>query len=103
MRISGDLKRPRVIIHRSLKHIYAQAIDDSKNKIIVSLSTLSKDIRQKFPNGGGIKAAQFLGETFADKIKEKGIGRIVFDRAGYLYHGRVKAFADALRKGGIEF
>ncbi len=103
MRISGDERRPRLIMFRSLKHLYAQVIDDTKNKTIFSLSTLDKDVKQKFVSAGNIKAAQFFGEVFANKAKEKGITRIVFDRAGYLYHGRIKVFAEALRKGGLEF
>jgi len=103
LRISGDEQRPRLIMYRSLKHLYAQVIDDTKNKTIFSLSTLDKDVKQKFVSAGNVKAAQFFGEVFANKAKEKGITRIVFDRAGYLYHGRIKVFAEALRKGGLEF
>ena len=101
--MSGNKERPRLIVHRSHKHIHAQVINDAENKIIFSLSTMNKDLRQKIFNGGNIKAAQTFGEVFANKAKEKGLGSVVFDRAGYLYHGRIKAFADALRKGGLEF
>lgn len=103
LRIFADEQRPRLIIHRSLKHLYAWVIDDTKNKTIFSLSTLDKDTRKNFSCGGDIKTAQLFGDVFAAKAKEKGITKIVFDRAGYLYHGRIKAFAEALRKGGIEF
>jgi len=103
LRVLGDELKPRLIVHRSLKNLYAQIIDDAKNKALFSLSTLDKDIRQKIPYAGNIKAAQFFGEVFAARAKEKGITKIVFDRAGYLYHGRIKAFAEALRKGGFEF
>ena len=92
-----------MIIHRSLKNLSAQVIDDAKAQIIFSLSTLDKEIRQKFPSSGNVKAAEFFGEAFARRAKEKGISKVIFDRAGYLYHGRIKAFADALRKGGLEF
>lgn len=103
MKDKTDIHRPRLVVHRSLKNLFAQVIDDTKNKTLFSLSTLDKEIRQKIPDAGNIKAAQFFGETFSLKAKEKGITRVVFDRAGYLYHGRIKAFAEALRKGGLEF
>jgi len=98
---TGDV--PRLMVHRSLKNFSAQIIDDANNKTLFSLSTLSKEIRQKLSSSGNVKAAALFGETFAGKVKEKGVTKIVFDCAGYLYHGRVKAFADALRKGGLEF
>jgi len=90
-------------VHRSLKNLYAQIIDDTKNKVLFSLSTLDRSLKQKLPSAGNSKAAVLFGEIFAQKVKEKGISKIVFDRAGYLYHGRIKAFAEALRKGGLEF
>jgi len=103
LKISGSAERPRVLIHRSLNNLWAEAINDIDNKVIFSLSTLDKEIKQKFPSGGNVKAAQYFGEAFAKRAKEKGISKIVFDRAGYLYHGRIKVFTDALRKGGLEF
>ncbi|MFH0913237.1 MAG: 50S ribosomal protein L18 [Candidatus Omnitrophota bacterium] len=103
LRISGTKERPRLIVHRSLKNLYAQLIDDTKNITLFSLSTQDKEVKQKFNYAGNIKAAEFFGGVFAKKAKEKGIAAIVFDRAGYLYHGRVKVFAEALRKGGLEF
>ncbi|MDD5166945.1 MAG: 50S ribosomal protein L18 [Candidatus Omnitrophica bacterium] len=103
MRMRGTQTAPRLVIHRSLKNLFAQVTDDTRDKTLFSLSTLDKEIKQKFPSGGNIKSAEFFGEVFARKSKEKGITKIVFDRAGYLYHGRIKAFADALRKGGLEF
>jgi len=81
----------------------ALIIDDSKQKTFFSMSTLDKEIKDKFPCAGNIKASEYFGEVFSRRAKEKGINKIIFDRAGYLYHGRVKAFADALRKGGLEF
>jgi large subunit ribosomal protein L18 len=99
----GTQERPRVIIHRSLKHLNAEAINDSASKIIFGLSSLDKEIRSKFPSAGNVKSAVFFGEVFARRAKEKGISKIIFDRAGYLYHGRVKAFAESLRKHGLEF
>ncbi len=101
--VIGTIDRPRVTVRRGLKNFYAQLIDDIQNKTIYSLSTLDKDVKQKFPYAGNIKAAEFMGEVFAKRLKEKGINKLVFDRAGYLYHGRVKAFAEGLRKGGLEF
>lgn len=103
LRISGTEERPRLVVHRNLKNLSAQIIDDTKNNSLFSLSTLDKEIKQKFSQAGNVKSAEFFGEVFARKAKEKGISKIVFDRAGYLYHGRVRAFAEALRKGGMEF
>lgn len=103
LKMHGTDKVPRLLLHRSLKNLSAQVIDDAGNKTLFSLSTLDKDVRQKFHSAGNIKAAEFFGEVFARRAKEKGITGIIFDRAGYLYHGRVKAFAEALRKGGLEF
>lgn len=102
-RISGNSEFPRLTVYRSLNNISAQLIDDTQNKTLFSLSSLDKEIKQRFPVSGNIKAASFFGEVFAHKAKEKGISKVVFDRAGYAYHGRVKAFAEALRKGGLEF
>lgn len=103
LRMAGTSERPRLLVHRSINNLSAQAIDDTCSKIMFSLSTLDKEIKQKFANSGNVKAALYFGEVFAKKAKEKGITKIIFDRAGYLYHGRIKAFADALRKGGLEF
>jgi large subunit ribosomal protein L18 len=103
LRICGTAGRPRLVIHRSLKNLSAQITDDAEGKILFSLSTLDKEIKQKHPCAGNVKAAEFFGQVLAQRAKEKGITKIIFDRAGYLYHGRVKVFADALRKGGLEF
>lgn len=103
MRMSGSLERPRLIVTRSLNNLGGQVIDDTQNKTLFSLTTTDKEVKEKFPKAGNVKASAFFGEVFARRVKEKGITRIVFDRAGYLYMGRVKAFADALRKGGLEF
>lgn len=99
----GTKDKPRLVVYRSLKNFQAQVIDDTQNKVLVSVSTLDKQIRQKFKSAGNIKASECLGEMFAKKAMEKGISEIIFDRAGYLYHGRVKSFAEALRKGGLKF
>jgi len=103
MSMHGSQERPRLIIHRTLKNLSAQVIDDTKNKTLFSLSTFDKEVKEKFTNAGNVKASAFFGEVFAKKAKEKGIAKIVFDRAGYLYQGRIKTFAEALRKGGLEF
>lgn len=101
--MKGTQERPRLIIRRSLSNFHAQLVDDTSKKVILSLSTADKALKGKFPTGGNVKAAVLFGETLSAKLKEKGITQIVFDRAGYLYHGRVKAFADSLRKGGLKF
>lgn len=103
MKVRGKTQRPRIVILRSAKNFTAQAIDDEQNKTLLSMATFSKVVRPQIPNGGNLKAAENFGAIFAKKMKEKGISRIVFDRAGYAYHGRVKAFAEALRKEGLEF
>ena len=103
LRLSGTTGRPRLVIRRSLKNLHAQVVDDIKNKIIFSLSTTDKEVKEKASCGGNIKAAGVFGEVFARRARELGISQVVFDRAGYLYHGRVKVFADALRKGGLVF
>jgi large subunit ribosomal protein L18 len=99
----GTEAKPRLVVKRSLYNLAAQVIDDSANKTLFSFSTMDKGVKEKFPSGGNIKSAEFFGLVFAQKAKEKGVTKIIFDRAGYLYHGRVKAFAEALRKGGLEF
>ncbi|RJP28875.1 MAG: 50S ribosomal protein L18 [Candidatus Omnitrophota bacterium] len=103
LRMFGEESKPRLIIHRSLKNLFIQVVDDSKKRTVLSSSTMDKEVKERFPYGGNVKAAVFLGEVFARKAKEKGIKKIIFDRAGLKYHGRVKAFADSLRKGGVEF
>ena len=102
-RITGASDRPRLAVYRGSRNIIAQVIDDTKKQTLFSMTTADKEIKEKCPYGGNIKTAVFFGETFARKAKEKGIFKVVFDRAGYLYHGRIKAFADAARKGGLKF
>jgi large subunit ribosomal protein L18 len=99
----GTNEKPRLIIKRSINNFSAVVIDDSENKVIFSFSTASKEFKQKIKNSGNVKATEVFGELFSAKAKEKGVSKIIFDRAGYLYHGRVKIFAEALRKGGMEF
>ncbi|MCX5681007.1 MAG: 50S ribosomal protein L18 [Candidatus Omnitrophica bacterium] len=102
-RLHGTADCPRLCINRSLKNICGSLVDDTGQKTFFAMSTLNKELKKKITSGGNIKAASVLGEAFAAKVLEKGIKKVCFDRAGYLYHGRVKAFADAVRKGGVEF
>ena len=95
-KISGNSSKPRVTVFRSLKHIYAQVIDDETGNTMLSLSTLKSDIKKDLSNCGNKKAAEYLGKLLNEKIKEKGIKEIVFDRNGYLFHGRIKALADQI-------
>jgi large subunit ribosomal protein L18 len=99
--LSGTAERPRLNIFRSAKHIYAQLIDDVNHVTIVSASTIDKELGLE--NGGNVDAAKQVGEAVAKRANEKGIKEVVFDRGGYLYHGRVKALADAAREAGLEF
>lgn len=99
----GIAQRPRLVVRRSLKNLFVRAMDDTQNKVVFSASTLDKDFKKQFSAAGNVKAADAFGAVCAQKAKAAGISSIVFDRAGYLYHGRIKAFADGLRKGGINF
>ncbi|MCD6505746.1 50S ribosomal protein L18 [Candidatus Poribacteria bacterium] len=102
-RISGTAERPRLCVYRSLRHIYAQVIDDERGVTLAAASTLSPEIRDKIKYGGNMEAARLVGSLIARKALERGINRVVFDRGGYKYHGRVKALADAAREAGLEF
>ena len=103
MKLSGTPQKPRLVVHRSLKNISGQVIDDIAGKVLFSLSTKDKALKQKFTCAGNLSSATLFGEIFAKEAKEKGFSKVIFDRAGYLYHGRIKIFAEALRKGGMEF
>lgn len=98
-KIQGTPERPRLNVYRSLNHIYAQVIDDSQGVTLVSASTVAA----KAKTGGNVMAAKEIGKQVAERAQEKGIKRVVFDRGGYLYHGRIKALADAAREAGLEF
>jgi large subunit ribosomal protein L18 len=102
-RVTGTTERPRLSVRRSLKNLFIQVVDYTKGATLLSASTAEKDFRKKAAYGGNVKAAALLGEVVAAMAKEKNIGRVVFDRGGYDYHGRIKAFAEAARKGGLEF
>jgi large subunit ribosomal protein L18 len=99
-KVRGTSARPRLAVFRSLGHIYAQVIDDSKGVTIASASSAEKSVSI---DGGNVAGASSIGKTVAERAKEKGIKSVVFDRGGYLYHGRVKALADAAREAGLEF
>jgi large subunit ribosomal protein L18 len=102
-RLSGTSERPRLNIYRSLQNIYAQIIDDQKGVTLVSASTMETELKSKVKNGGNGEAAKFIGKTIAERAIAKGIKEVVFDRGGYLYHGRVKELAEAARAAGLEF
>ena len=105
-RILGTAERPRLAIFRSVSHIYAQVIDDLAGKTVASAASTEPSLKKTFSGkirGGNRAGAEALGEVIAGRVKEKGITRVVFDRGGNLYHGRVRAVADAARKAGLEF
>ena len=99
-RVAGTPERPRLAVFRSVNHIYAQVIDDEKGHTVAAAASTEKDVRGK---GGNVAGAKLIGQLVAERAKEKGVTRVVFDRGGYLYHGRVKALADAARQAGLEF
>ena len=98
-KLSGTAERPRLNVYRSLNHIYAQVIDDAQGLTLASASTVTA----KLPTGGNLQAAKEIGKLVAERAQEKGIKKVVFDRGGYLYHGRIKALADAAREAGLDF
>ena len=102
-KVVGTSEQPRVCIHRSLTNFYAQVIDDTVGKVLFGVSTRKKGFASKVKGTGNVDAAFALGEILADEAQKKGIKKVCFDRGGYRYHGRVKAFADGARKGGMEF
>jgi large subunit ribosomal protein L18 len=101
-KMSGTAERPRLNVYRSLDHIYTQLIDDASGVTLASASTLNKKSEEK-KAGGNIAAAAEVGKLIAERAQQKGIKKVVFDRGGYLYHGRIKALADAAREAGLEF
>jgi large subunit ribosomal protein L18 len=98
-RVKGTPERPRLAVFRSVKHIYAQIIDDAEGKTLAAASSNEKNST----NGGNLAGAKAVGKAVAERAKDKGVKAVVFDRGGYLYHGRVKALADAAREAGLEF
>jgi len=102
-RVEGTTERPRLCVYRSLGHIYAQVIDDRIGKTLVSASSVDKDTKKNLKGGGNVAAAKVIGKTIAERAKAAGVVKVVFDRGGYKYHGRVKALADAAREAGLQF
>lgn len=101
--VFGTSNKPRLAVFRSLNHIYAQAIDDHAGKTILSASSLESEVKGKAKKTGNKETAKFVGELIAQKCKSKGIETVVFDRSGYVYHGRIKALAEAARAAGLKF
>lgn len=105
-RMAGTPERPRLSVFRSLSHIYVQVIDDRTGKTVASASTIDAVVKEQLPKGvagGNLKGAELVGTAIAERLKEKGITKVVFDRNGFLYHGRVRAVAEAARSAGLEF
>jgi large subunit ribosomal protein L18 len=105
-RIAGTIERPRLTVFRSVTHIYVQVIDDLNGKTLASASTVEPSLKSTFAKdarGSNLKGAEAIGKVIAERSLEKGIKRVVFDRSGFLYHGRIRAVADAARKAGLEF
>ena len=102
-RVSGTPERPRLCVYRSLGHIYAQIIDDRSGRTLVSASSIDKETKKNLKGGGNIASAKAIGKNVAERAKAAGVVKVVFDRGGYKYHGRVKALADAAREAGLQF
>lgn len=102
-KINGTIERPRLAVNRSLKHIYAQIIDDENGETLAHASSLSPEVKGNATDSGKIEIAQTVGQLIAQKARERNIEGVIFDRSGYLYHGRIKALADAAREGGLKF
>ena len=102
-RFQGTAERPRLSVYRSNMHIYAQIIDDVAQKTLVSASTVQKDVKAELEKTNDVAAAAYLGKVIAERAKAAGITEVVFDRGGYVYHGKIKALADAARQAGLEF
>jgi large subunit ribosomal protein L18 len=106
-KLQGTTERPRLNVYRSLNHIYVQVIDDLSGKTLVSASTAEgqkpEGKKEERPSGGNVASAKAVGKAIAERAKAKGVTRVVFDRGGYIYHGRVKALADAAREAGLQF
>ena len=103
VKLSGTSEFPRLAVYRSTKHIYAQLIDDVNKVTLASASSNDKDLKEKLAHGGNIEAAKVVGEAIAQKAKKAGVECVVFDRGGFLYHGRIAALADAAREAGLMF
>lgn len=102
-RVNGTAERPRLAVFRSSKHIYAQIIDDGRGVTLAAASTTESEPRGSLANGSNVKAAKEVGRLIAERAKQQGIESVVFDRGGYIYHGRVRALAESAREGGLTF
>lgn len=102
-RVVGTAERPRLAVFRSQRHIYAQVIDDEAGRTVVAASTVDPELRGKLGSTGDVEAARAVGRLVAERARQKGIVKVVFDRAGYVYHGRVAAVAEAAREAGLDF
>jgi len=105
-RVAGKQERPRLTVFRSVTHMYVQVVDDATGRTIASASTVEPSVKGGLPkkaSGGNVEGAKAIGKTIAERLIEKGVKRVVFDRNGFLYHGRVKAVAEAAREAGLEF
>jgi len=102
-KVVGTAQRPRLSVFRSLKHIYVQLVDDGSSETMLSISTLSKDFREKIKSGGNVVAAKAVGKMLGEIALSNKITSVVFDKGGYLYHGRIKVLADAAREAGLKF
>ncbi|NLL70025.1 MAG: 50S ribosomal protein L18 [Epulopiscium sp.] len=101
--ITGTSEKPRLCVFKSGKHIYAQVIDDTKGHTLVAASTVEADIKSRVSNTSNVEAATVVGEVIGQRAKEKGIEQVIFDRGGFIYHGKIKALADAAREAGLDF
>ena len=102
-KVSGTAERPRLSVYRSIGHIYVQVIDDQSGKTLASASSIDGETKKNLKGGGNVAAAKVIGKTIAERAKSAGVSKVVFDRGGYKYHGRVKALADAAREAGLQF
>jgi large subunit ribosomal protein L18 len=101
--LAGTTERPRLCVHRTSKHIRAQVVDDQTGRTLAAASSLDGDVKKTIKGGGNIAAAKVVGKAIAERAKEKGVDKVVYDRGGYQYHGRVKALAEAAREAGLKF
>jgi large subunit ribosomal protein L18 len=102
-KVAGTSERPRLAVFRSINHIYAQVIDDSQGRTLAAASTMDPELRKALKSGGNVDAAKAVGKLVGERAKEQGIARVVFDRGGFMYHGRVQSLAEAAREAGLEF
>lgn len=102
-RVEGTEERPRLCVYRSLGHIYAQVIEDRTGRTLVSASSIDKEMKKQMKGGGNVAAAKVIGKAVAERAKAAGIEKVVFDRGGYKYHGRIRALAEAAREAGLKF